>query len=84
MILSFCEIDDFCKELDKNISGFLLSSPTKGSRGPNCGLSISEIMVVQILFQMIGYRNFKTYYIGFLQRYWAHYFPKLTSVMDNK
>ena len=79
LVTIFCEIDDFCKELDKNISDFLLSSPTKGPRGPSCSLSISEIMIVQILFQMVGYRNFKTFYTCFLQKYWAHYFPKLPS-----
>jgi hypothetical protein len=79
LISIFCEIDDFCKELDKNISQPLLSAPTKGQRGPDCCLSISEIMTIQILFQMIGYRNFKTFYIGFLQKYLIHYFPKLPS-----
>ena len=77
LVTIFCEIDDFCKELDKNISESLLSAPTKGGRGPNCSLSISEIMTVQILFQMVGYRNFKTFYTAFLQQYWSHYFPKL-------
>lgn len=76
LVTIFCELDDFCKELDKNISHSLLSSPTKGPRGPNCCLSISEIMTILILFQMIGYRNFKTFYTGFMQKYWAHYFPK--------
>jgi Transposase DDE domain len=79
LVTIFCEIDDFCKELDKNISAFLLSSPTKGPRGPSCSLSISEIMIIQILFQMVGYRNFKTFYTGFLQKYWIQYFPKLPS-----
>ena len=36
-------------------------------------------MAVQILFQMIGYRNFKTFYTAFLQIYWKEYFPKLPS-----
>lgn len=77
----FCQIDDFCKELDKNISQSqsLLTSPIKGNRGPECCLSISEIMTVQILFQMIGYRNFKTFYVNFLQIYWKKYFPNLPS-----
>ena len=75
----FCEIDDFCKELNKNISQPLLTSPTKGNRGPECCLSISEIMAIQIFFQMIGYRNFKTFYTAFLQIYWKKYFPKLPS-----
>lgn len=77
LISIFCEIDDFCKELDKNISESLLSAPVKGNRGPNCSVSISEIMTVQILFQMVGYRNFKTFYTGFLTQYWSHYFPTL-------
>lgn len=79
LVTIFCEIDDFCKELDENISQPLLSSPTKGRRGPDCCLSISEIMTIQILFQMIGYRNFKTFYTGFLRQYWLHYFPNLPS-----
>ena len=79
LIVIFCEIDDFCKEFDKNISPSLLTSPTKGNRGPKCCLSISEIMAIQILFQMIGYRNFKTFYTAFLQIYWKEYFPKLPS-----
>lgn len=79
LVAIFCEIDDFCKELDENISQPLLSAPTKGRRGPDCCLSISEIMTVQILFQMIGYRNFKTFYTSFLQQYWIHYFPNLPS-----
>lgn len=77
LVSIFCEIDDFCKELDKNISESLLSAPVKGNRGPNCSVSISEIMTVQILFQMVGYRNFKTFYTGFLTQYWSHYFPTL-------
>ena len=79
LVAIFCEIDDFCKELDQNISQPLLSAPTKGRRGPECCLAISEIMTIQILFQMIGYRNFKTFYTGFLQQFWRHNFPNLPS-----
>jgi hypothetical protein len=76
----FCEIDDFCKELDKNSSKQpLLARPSNGKRGPARGLSVSEIMTIQILFQMIGWRNFKVFYTGFLQKYWKEYFPKLPS-----
>lgn len=77
LVAIFCEIDDFCKELDKNAPQSLLARPTKGMRGPACSLSISEIMTIQILFQMVGYRNFKIFYTGFLQVYWKKYFPGL-------
>ena len=78
LVSIFCEIDDFCKELDRNISQSLLTNSNKGKRGPKSCLSVSEIMFVQILFQMIGYRNFKTFYV-FLETYWKKYFPKLPS-----
>jgi hypothetical protein len=79
LIAIFCQIDDFCKEFDESISQQLLTSPSKGQRGPECCLSVSEIMTIQILFQMIGYRNFKTFYTGFLKVYWLKYFPKIPS-----
>ena len=79
LVAVFCEIDDFCKELDKNMPQPLLTGPTKSHRGPACCLSVSEIMTIQILFQMVGYRNFKTFYTGFLQIYWKQYFPKSPS-----
>lgn len=79
LVTIFCEIDDFCKELDKNMPQPLLQGPTQGRRGPTCSLSISELMTIKILFQMIGYRNFKTFYCSFLQVYWKHYFPTLPS-----
>lgn len=79
LVSIFCEIDDFCKELEKNISQSLLTGPTKGKRGPVCCLSISEIMAIQILFQMVGYRNFKIFYTSFLSVYWKKYFPDLPS-----
>jgi len=67
-------------ELDENISqSLLLAGRAKGRRGPACSLSISEIMTIQILFQMIGYRNFKTFYTSFLQQYWKEYFLNLPS-----
>jgi len=79
LVSIFCEIDDFCKELEKNISQPLLTGPSKGKRGPACCLSVSEIMMIQVLFQMIGYRNFKIFYTGFLQIYWKKYFPNAPS-----
>ena len=71
----FCEIDDFCKELDRY--GGLLIGQAKGQRGPRGSLAISEVMTILILFQMIRYRDFKTFYEQFLQRYWRSYFPRL-------
>ena len=79
LISIFCEIDDFCKELDNYFSGKLLTGPTKSQRGPECRLSISEIMTILILFQSTRFRDFKNFYQGFVSRYWHDYFPSLPS-----
>lgn len=73
----FCEIDDFCKELDNYTEHQLLSNSAYTQRGPECSLSMSEIMTILIMFQMIHFRNFKAFYCGFLRIYWQSYFPTL-------
>ena len=77
LIVIFCEIDDFCKELEKYTQHRLLSGTKQGKPGPTCFLAISEIMTILVMFQMTGFRNFKTFYRGFLQNYWHIYFPHL-------
>lgn len=79
LITIFCEIDDFCKEFNQHAQAYLLEGPAKGKRGPTCALSTSEIMTILILFQMIRFRDFKTFYNGFLSVYWHCYFPHLPS-----
>lgn len=80
LIRIFCEVDDFCKEFYSYMQSNLLPPEKSGNqRGPTCCLSDSEIMAILIFFQNSGYRNFKTFYIGFLSEYWKHYFPALPS-----
>ena len=74
----FCEIDDFCKEFDKNIKQQLLPGPDPETRGPAPGLSISEVMTILIMFHNIRFRDFKTFY-SFVERYWKKDFPTLPS-----
>lgn len=74
----FCQVDDFCKELNRYAMNKLLPSPTKGRRGPVCCLSDSEIMTILIFFQSSGWRNFKKFYI-FISDYWKKEFPNLPS-----
>lgn len=79
LITNFCELDDFYKEFNKHARNYLLEGPAKGKRGPACALSTSEMMTILILFQMIRFRDFKTFYNGFLSVYWQAYFPHLPS-----
>jgi hypothetical protein len=77
----FCQIDDFCKELNQYSQDKGLPSPKSrgGSRGPKRCLSNSEIMTILIFFQSSGWRNFKHFYIQFLCVYWKKEFPNLPS-----
>lgn len=77
LVTIFCEIDDFCKEFDHYMKHKLLSGPTKGRRGPPCALSISEVMTILVMFHMIRFRDFKTFYCSFLSIYWKSAFPGL-------
>lgn len=79
LISIFCEVDDFCKELDEHMNHKLLAGPNPGKRGPNAGLSISEIMTILLMFHHVRFRDFKTFYVDFLERYWRCYFPHLPS-----
>lgn len=43
LLIIFCEIDEFCKELDKYFQGRCLPGQSKGQRGLACSLTLSEI-----------------------------------------
>ena len=79
LITHFCRIDDFMNDWEAQEMQNLLGSSNQKKRGPTCPLSYSEIMTILILFQMVGYRNFKLFYTGFLLRYWREYFPNAPS-----
>ena len=49
LVRIFCEIDDFCKQLENYTTHLFLTGPSKPKRGPSCRLSISEIMTILIL-----------------------------------
>jgi hypothetical protein len=53
----FCDIDDFCNELEHHCQKDML---TKSNRGPSCCIAISEIMTILVMFQMSRFRDFKS------------------------
>ena len=76
----FCDIDDFCKELDGYVeNGLLEDKNKKPKRGPKPVLSVSEVATIMVLYQMSKFKNFKAFYTTFLATYWKHHFPKLPS-----
>jgi len=73
----FCSIDDFCIEFMPNFEQHLLTAAKKRNRSSK--LSISEVMTIQVLFHISGYRNFKTFYTGYVSHHLKSWFPDLVS-----
>jgi hypothetical protein len=57
----FCQVDDFCKELNQYTAGKLLPSPSgvARKRGPACCLDDSEIMTILKLFACLSFKAFQ-------------------------
>lgn len=75
----FCDLDDFCKQLNLYVQESILPGYQASRRGPACCLHDSEIMAILVFFQSSSYRNFKHFYEGCLTRYWHQAFPQLPS-----
>jgi Transposase DDE domain len=70
----FCSVDDFWKSF--KIHWYKKQLSNKPSRGPSCGLSMSEIMTILILFHQSNYRTFKYFYLSLYQSH-RNCFPKM-------
>ncbi len=75
----FCQLDDFCKDFNNYCQHYFLPGSTKKHRGLICCLAISEVMTILVMFQLIRFRDFKTFYCGYVQHYLKNDFPNLPS-----
>ncbi len=73
----FCSFDDFCKEFVPFWQKSLLSNGKKRIRASK--MSLSEVMTIQVLFHLTGYRAFKEFYLGYVSSHLCDYFPDLVS-----
>lgn len=73
----FCSIDDFCKEFVPFWKKSLISNGKKRNR--TCKMSLSEIMTIQVLFHLSGYKTFKKFYLGYVCKHLQKEFPDLVS-----
>jgi hypothetical protein len=74
----FCSIDDFWKFFEELWKQHLLEEgKSEPKRQP--GLHPSEVMTIIILFHIVGYRNFKTFYNGHVIKYLRKEFPNCPS-----
>lgn len=76
----FCIADDFCKELSQNGTQLRLDSPNgKKTRNRACTMSDSEFITILVCFHMGQFRNFKHYYLGYVQKHLVNEFPNTLS-----
>ena len=73
----FCSIDDFCKDFVPFWQRNLLSTGQKRIRQSK--MSLSEVMTIEVLFHFSGYKTFKEFYIGYVQKHLCKDFPDLVS-----
>ena len=73
----FCSIDDFCKEFVPFWQKSLLCNGKKRIRASK--LSLSEVMTIQVLFHLSGYKTFKEFYLGYVSKHLEKEFPNLVS-----
>jgi Transposase DDE domain. len=74
----YCFVDDFCKAFMPEFEKHLLEAAPR-QRLRNSSLSSSEIMTLLIYFHQCRFRDFKTYYLGYVQKHLRSAFPGLVS-----
>ncbi len=80
IVTLFCEIDDFCTHLEPWLHRHLL--PTR-QRERASRMHLSEVMTILVWFHMVGYRNFKQFYMPatrvhrFTQKWWDIRLPAI-------
>ena len=74
----FCEVDDFCKQLDKYYEGSL-SYKNYSNRGRKRKMNLNEVLTIMIFFHHSRMRTFKDYYIHYVCVHLQTDFPNLVS-----
>lgn len=70
----YCQIDDFFHLFEPGFERRLLADGSKKRRRP-CGLSLSELMALMVLFQQLRFRQFKSFYPHYARRHLRREFP---------
>ena len=71
----FCEVDDFCKAFLPQWEAFLIGTGGPAPRGPQPGLSPSEIITLLLVHHSSGFKHLKSFYHGFAEPLLRGYFP---------
>src|ERR687898_3050362 len=71
----FCEVDDFCQAFLPQWEASLLGPGGPPPRGPEPGLSPSEIITLLLVLHSSGFKHLKSFYNGFAEPLLRGYFP---------
>jgi hypothetical protein len=71
----FCEVDDFCQAFVPQWEASLIGTGGPARRGPEPGLSPSEIITLLLVFHSSGFKYLKSFYHGFAEPLLRGYFP---------
>src|SRR6187455_2028445 len=71
----FCEVDDFCQAFVPQWEASLLGPGGPAPRGPQPGLSTSEIITLLLVLHSSGFKHLKSFYHGFAEPLLRGYFP---------
>src|SRR3954453_696670 len=71
----FCEVDDFCKAFVPQWEASLLGPGGPAPRGPQPGLSTSEIITLLLVLHSSGFKHLKSFYHGFAEPLLRGSFP---------
>ncbi len=74
----FCSIDYFCNIFEPALRKRLISSDKK-TRKRKFRMSVSEVLTITVLFHLSSCRNFKHFYLGYVQKHLQKEFPHTVS-----
>lgn len=75
----FVFLDDFCQAVDQHLSQLMVSCGDKIKRVTRVmGMTLSELLTIELLYQQSPCKNFKYFYHSYLQMYGCE-FPNLVS-----
>ena len=75
----YCNVDDFCKVFDAYCKSRSLPEEKAAKCFPSSCLSLSEVMIIILLFQLSNYRNFKAFCREYVSTHVQDYLPNTVS-----
>jgi hypothetical protein len=80
----FCEVDDFCEAFVPQWEASLLGTGGPAPRGPQPGLSPSEIITLLLVLHSSGFKHLKSFYQRVLGRRQVKCIPNTIMNSDSK